>query len=54
MEDFGVNEGSPSGLAMSSGNFMYMVGSDNNCLYEVNRRTGVAERVGDVEDFGVD
>ena len=49
---FGVSEGTPSGLA-SFGNTLYLVGNTNDALYTLNTTTGVATQVGSITDFGV-
>ena len=54
IEGFGVNEGSPTGLAfLPKNNLFFMIGSANNALYTLDITTGQATRVGNVENFGV-
>ncbi len=51
--DFGVGEGSPTGLA-AIGDTLYMVGASNDALYTLDTTTGRATQVGSVAaGFGV-
>ena len=56
---FGVNEISPAGLTALAGVTpgapaeLFMIGQTNAALYTVNARTGIASRVGNVDQFGV-
>lgn len=51
---FGVGEGAPLGIACLFKLFLYMVGGTNRCLYELDHKTGLAKRVGNVTNFGLD
>ena len=50
--EFGVREGSPSGIAFI-GEDMYMVGDSTNRLYNLNKETSIAIQIGTADAFGV-
>ena len=52
-EGFGVNEIEPSGLAPFNRSKIYLVGNSQKNLYEVNKVTGRAKRIGLQTNFGI-
>ena len=52
VDDFGVDEGNPQGLASHNG-ILYMVGGNTDALHSVDITKGIATQVGTATNFGV-